>query len=99
MKFTKEPPFGLGELACIINSTIDVLNLNVTKLTTASIAQVNNALIGIGHGYTSSFNLGDQWLQLLDMFERINIDEKTREKILEHADHKFEHLKNKRELK
>jgi hypothetical protein len=98
MKFTKEPPYSLGELACIINATIDVLKLSVTKLTAASIGQVNATLINIGNGYRSSLSLGDQWLQLVDMFERMSIDENIREKILKLADHKLEHLKSKKEL-
>lgn len=60
MKFTKEPPYELGQLACIINATIDVLKLTVTKLTTASLTQANNALICMDNGYRSSLKLGDQ---------------------------------------
>jgi hypothetical protein len=60
MKFTKEPPYELGQLACIINATIDVLKFTVTKLTAASLTQANNALIGMDNGYRSSLKLGDQ---------------------------------------
>jgi hypothetical protein len=98
MKFTKEPPYSFGELACIINATIDVLNLSVTKLSTASSGQINNALIKINNGYRSSFSIGDQWLQFVDIFEKLSIDASTREKILKLADNKLEHLKSKREL-
>ena len=65
MKFTKEPPYELGQLACIINATIDVLKLTVTKLTAASLSQANNALIGMDTGYRSSLKLGNQWQQLV----------------------------------
>jgi len=99
MKFTKEPPYELGQLACIINATIDVLKLTVKKLTTASLSQTNNALIGLYDGYRSSLKLKDQWQQLFDIFGKLGIDEKTREKILKLADQKYEHLKLKRELK
>jgi hypothetical protein len=98
MKFTKEPPYGLGELACIINATIDVLELKINKLSTASLGQTNNALIGIGSGYQSSFSLANQWLQLVDMFERMKIDDKTRDDILKMADAKFEYLKTNKKV-
>ena len=99
MKFTKEPPYELGQLVCIINATIDVLKLTVTKLTAASLSQANNALIGMDNGYRSPLKLGNQWQQLVDIFGRLGIDEKTREKILKLADQKYEHLKLKKELK
>ena len=98
MKLTKEPPYSLGELACIINATIEVLELNVNKLTEASLSQTNNALICMDRGYRSSLKLGDQCQQLVDIFERLGIDGKTREKILKQADQKYVHLKLKKEL-
>ena len=51
------------------------------------------------HGYRSSLKLADQWQQLVDIFGRLGIDEKTREKILKLADQKYEHFKFKREMK
>ena len=99
MKFTDEPPYSLGQLACIINDTIDVLKLPVSKLNVASLSQANNALIGRDNGYRSSLKLADQWQQLVDIFGKLGIDEKTREKILKLADQKDEHFKFKKEMK
>jgi len=38
-------------------------------------------------------------MTLVDIFGRLGIDEKTREKILKLSDQKYEHLKLKKELK
>ena len=86
-------------MACINNATIDVLKLPVSKLNVASLSQANNALIGMDNGYRSPLKLGNQWQQLVDIFGRLGIDEKTREKILKLSDQKYEHLKLKKELK
>ena len=86
-------------MACINNATIDVLKLPVSKLNVASLSQVNNALIGRDNGYRSSLKLADQWQQLVDIFGKLGIDEKTREKILKLADQKDEHFKFKKEMK
>lgn len=99
MKFTKEPPYELGELSCIINATIETLELKIPKLTKADMGQVNSALLGIGFGYTSSFSLGNQWVQLVDMFDKMDFDQKTRKEILKTAEEKYDHLKATRELK
>ena len=80
MKFTKEPPYELGQLAWIINATIDVLKLKVKKLTAASLSQANNALVGMDHGYRSSLKLADQWKQLGDIFGKLGNDEKQEKK-------------------
>lgn len=99
MKFTKEPPYSLGELACIVNAMIDVLKLDVPKLTEASISKINNALISIVKEYRSTMELENQWKQTVDFFERRQFDDKTRERILEKADKLFEHLKRFKDLK
>ena len=83
MKFTKEPPYSFGELACIVNAMIDVLKLEIPRLTQASISQINNAFIRIDKEYRSSFSLADQWKQTVNFWERRQIDDKTRERILE----------------
>ncbi len=98
MKFTKEPPYSLEELACIVNAMIDVLQLEVPRLTQASIAQINNALIRIDGEYRSSLKLADQWTQMVDVLSRLNSDEKNREKIIKRAEKIYEHLSEKKEL-
>ena len=99
MKFTKEPPYNLGELACIVNAMIDVLKLEVPRLTQASIAQINNALIRIDKEYRSSFSLADQWKQTVDIIIRMRVDEKTQERILATAEKFYEHLNQEKKLK
>lgn len=99
MKFTKEPPYNLGELACIVNAMIDVLKLEVPRLTQASIAQINNALIRMDKEYRSSFSLADQWNQTVDILVRMKVDEKTQEKIIIKAEKYYEHLKQEKKLK
>ncbi len=92
MNFTKEPPYSLGELACIVNAMIDVLKLEILRLTQASIAQINNALIRMDKEYRSSFSLADQWTQMVDVFSRLDIDEKNKEKIIIRAEEMYQHL-------
>ena len=99
MKFTKEPPYNLGELACIVNAMIDVLKLEIPRLTQASIAQINNALIRMDKEYRSSFSLADQWNQTVDILVRMKVDEKTQEKIIIKAEKYYEHLKQEKKLK
>jgi|GEM_PF-2591576 len=99
MKFTKEPPYSLGELACIVNAMIDVLKLEIPRLTQASIAQINNALIRMDKEYRSSFSLADQWNQTVDILVRMKVDEKTQEKIIIKAEKYYEHLKQEKKLK
>ena len=98
MNFTKEPPYSLGELACIVNAMIDVLQLEVPRLTQASIGQINNALIRMDKEYRSSFSLADQWNQTVDILVRMNVDEKTQEKIIRKAEKYYEHLKQEKKL-
>ena len=98
MKFTKEPPYSLGELACIVNAIIDVLKLEIPRLTQASTAQINNALIRMDKEYRSSFSLADQWKQTMDIIIRMRIDEKTQERIITKAERYYEHLKQEKKL-
>ncbi len=98
MKFTKEPPYDLGKLACIVNAIIKVLKLKVEKISKVEIGKVNNALVQIGFGYQPSTNLGNQWTQLVDMMDQMDLDSKTRKEILKLAKKKHEHLRINREL-
>lgn len=99
MKFTKEPPYELGKLCCIVNATIETLNMNIPKLSQASIYESDRALVAIGYGYDSSMDLGTQWIQLVDMLERMDISSEKKEELLEIAADKYEHLDTKGELK
>ena len=71
---------------------IDVLKLEIPRLTQASIAQINNALIRMDKEYRSSFSLADQWPQMVDVFSRLDIDEKNKEKIIIRAEEMYQHL-------
>jgi len=98
MKFSKEPPYSLGELVCIVNSIIEMQKLNVPKLSTASMSLVNNTLVSIGYGYQSTNELSKMWCQMVDIID--NMDLKTEEKsnILNLAEQKYNELKSTRNL-
>jgi hypothetical protein len=98
MKFTKEPPYGRGELACIVNSAIEVLDLRIPKLLVATSGEINKALTSIGFGYKPSFSVGDQGIQFVDMIEKMDLIEELKEKVLKVADQKLEHLKTYKKL-
>ena len=98
MKFTKEPPYGLGELACIVNATIEMQKLNVPKLSTASMGQVNNTLVSIGFGYHSTNDLRTMWCQMIDVIDNMGLKTEERNDILKLAEQKFDELKSTSKL-
>ncbi len=83
MFLTKEPPFSLHKLTCATNAVIEVLKFNVELLPykNISLGSINHTLSAIGNGYQSSYSLGQQWIQLMDMIDRICTDEITKNEI------------------
>lgn len=98
MRLTKEPPYSLGELACLINATIEVLKIDVTKLSNVSMSEMNRTLIEIGYGYNSSFSLREQWCQYIDVLDRMEISQEEKNQILEDAYHKYDYLSSHKRL-
>lgn len=93
MEFTKETLYGRGELACIVNAAIEVIDLKIPKLLVASRSEINKALTSIGFEYRPSFTAGDQAIQFLKMIEKMDLSEDLKKKVLKVADQKLKHFK------
>ena len=98
MEFSKNPPYDLGQLACVINATIENQKLNTAKLKTASIGEVNIALTNFSNSYQSTNDLGHQWNQMVDILDKMVLKKEQRNKILNLAEEKFKILNSIKKL-
>lgn len=89
------PIKSLGELSALTNAIADELKINVKDLNLKSMSEVNQALVKIGFGYSSTNSLGDMCNQIENMIEKMNLDTKSKEKILKKADEYYLKLQNK----
>lgn len=89
------PIRSLGELASLTNAIANELKIDVKDLNLTSMSGVNQALVTIGHGYTSSNSLGDMCNQIESVIEKMNLDEKSKEKVFKKADEYYKKLQNK----
>jgi hypothetical protein len=98
MKFSKESLNGRGELACMVNAAIEVLDLKIPKLVIASRTEIDKALTNIGFGYQQSLVADGQGIQFLKMIEKMDLVDDLKRKVLNVADHKLEHFKAYKKL-
>ena len=89
------PIKSLGELSALTNAIADELKIDVKDLNLKSMSEVNQALVRIGFGYSSTNSLGDMCNQIENMIEEMNLDAKSKEKIFKKADDYYLKLQNK----
>ena len=93
MEISKNSPANFGELACLINATIEVLRLNLPKMEgKPNSSNINNTLISFDMGYKSTFGIREQWEQFIDILERLISEEHQKNEIEKLADEYFEKL-------
>jgi hypothetical protein len=99
MKISKNSPASSGHLACLINATIEVLGLDITKMEGApSFGAQNQKLSLLGKDYKSTFKLHEQWTQFFDILDQLISEDSQKDDIEKLADEYFENLQRNHHL-
>ena len=100
IKLTKEPPYGMGETACLINAVIDTLELNIDKIHSVDIGKISNAVSKMysmkSINFTPDYSVGKLWIATVEYVEKLNLDRNIVDVILNNANLNYDYLtKNK----
>lgn len=96
IQLKKTPPYRMGETACLINATIDLLGLNVDKLNMVELGLIDRTLSKMysvkSISFISTNDLGKLWIATVEFIENLNLTQELINSILEKADTNYNHL-------
>ncbi|MBN2744500.1 MAG: hypothetical protein JXR39_11465 [Marinilabiliaceae bacterium] len=102
IKLTKEPPYGMGETACLINAVIDTLELNVDKLSSIELGKISNTVSQMysmkSINFTPDHSVGKLWIATVEYVEKMSLDSNIVDTILNKANLNYNYLTQNKSL-